>query len=237
MKSMKSLLWIAVMAILGFTACNYTEGPCYRREDIEGPGSDGVGGGPIVPGWGGYGDVPPEPQDATDPPLLDCNKTEQPDEGDDSSSCGDSGVGTVTEGETYTHCSGPCAAKCPVGGVNGFSPAVFKFSTTIPDDGEGKGGGWQEATTTLNFYRWTSLIPEFWDCTVTVGIPLRTAVNGKVSAQTAATITAGVASQASLTVMNIKPELPKGIFCFSLKEEMKSLFKKPPLDSYGARMP
>jgi hypothetical protein len=44
---------LAVTAILGFAACNYTEGQCYRREDIEGPGSDGVGGGPIVPGWGG----------------------------------------------------------------------------------------------------------------------------------------------------------------------------------------
>jgi len=62
------------MAILGPAACNYTDGPCYRREDIEGPGSDGVGGGPIVPGWGGYGDVPPEPQNADEPEPIACNE-------------------------------------------------------------------------------------------------------------------------------------------------------------------
>lgn len=63
-------------ATLGVAACNYTEGRCYRQEDVEGPGSEGAGGGPIVPGWGGYGDAPPDPQDETDPPL-NCNKTEQ----------------------------------------------------------------------------------------------------------------------------------------------------------------
>lgn len=70
---------LAVAAMLDIAACNYTEGECYPREDIEGTGSDGAGGGPILPGWGGYGDAPPEPQDATEPPPLNCNKTEQPD--------------------------------------------------------------------------------------------------------------------------------------------------------------
>jgi hypothetical protein len=234
-----AVLWIA--AILGIAACNYTDGQCYRREDVEGPGSDGAGGGPIVPGWGGYGDVPPTPQDADDPQPVDCDLEPKPDKGDegnkgnDSGSCGD-GSATVAEG-TYTYCGGPCAAKCPTGGVSGFSPSVFKFTTTVPDDGEGKAGGWQEATGTLNFFRWTSLLPETWSCTITVQMPLRTEVNGMVSAQTAASVTAGVASQASFTVMGIKPELPPGIFCYKFKEEMRSLFKKPPLDTYGARVP
>lgn len=77
MRSMKGLLKVTLFAIFGLTACNYTDGPCYWREDIEGAGSDGAGGGPVGPGWGGYGDAPPEPQDATDPPSFDCNMVGQ----------------------------------------------------------------------------------------------------------------------------------------------------------------
>ena len=53
------------------TACNYTEGQCWI--DGESAGSVGAGGGPLVPGWGGFGDVPPEPQGAGDPLPPDCN--------------------------------------------------------------------------------------------------------------------------------------------------------------------
>src|SRR5262245_1060787 len=108
-----------------------------------------------VPSMGGYGDESTQP--------------EQPNKGTDSDSCDDNSV-TVAEG-AYTYCSGQCAAKCPTSGVSGFASSVFKFTTTVPDDGEGKAGGWQEATATLNFFRWTSLLPEAWSCTVTVGMP------------------------------------------------------------------
>lgn len=179
-------LVVALLVLIGnlsLIACNYTAGPYYRREDIQGDSS-----------------------------------------------------AAVAEG-TYTYCSGQYAAKCRAGGMSGFSPSVFKFATTLPDDGEGKAGGWQQATGTLTFYRWTSLLPETWSCMVTVGMPLRTELNGKISTQTAASVTAGVATQASFTVMGIKPEVPPGIFCFKFKEEMRSLLKKPPLDTYGARVP
>lgn len=53
------------------TACNYTEGQCWI--DGEGAGSVGAGGGPLVPGWGGFGEVPPEPQGVGDPLPPDCN--------------------------------------------------------------------------------------------------------------------------------------------------------------------
>ena len=32
---------------------------------------------------------------------------------------------------------------------------IFKFVQTIKDDGEGKGGGWQEATANLKFLEWS----------------------------------------------------------------------------------
>ena len=230
---------LAVTALLDFAACNYTDGQCYRREDIEGTGSDGAGGGTIVPGWGGYGDVPPEPQDTTDPQPVDCNVEEQPvkgnDKGDDSSSCGDIGSDTGADGATVAYCDGPCEAKCLAIGAGSFSPAAFKFSTIVSDDGSGEAGGWQAATAGLNIVRWTSVIPEYWTCTVKVGMPLRTVIHGKISAATAASVAAGVATQASSTVRNIEPPLPQGIFCAKLKDEMSRIFKNE-LKSYGARM-
>jgi hypothetical protein len=72
MKATRSVLWALAIAILLLTACNYDEGQCWLRSEDDGQG--GVAGGPIVPtGAGGFGDVPPKPQDATDPPPPDCN--------------------------------------------------------------------------------------------------------------------------------------------------------------------
>jgi len=49
---------------LALAACNYDAGECYVRGEEAG----GIGGGVISPGGvGGFGDVPPEPQDATNP--------------------------------------------------------------------------------------------------------------------------------------------------------------------------
>jgi len=119
--------------------------------------------------------------------------------------------------------------------VNGFSPAAFKFYTTIPDDGTGKGGGWQVATGTLKFFRWTTLVPESWQCTLTVGMPLRTMLNGVVTPSTAATITADVATTSAHKVADETPDLPQGIFCISLKNMMTAVFQAE-YPSYGAKM-
>lgn len=60
--------WMAVVVVplaLGWSACTTSDGECWlKNEDGAGPG---VGGGPIVPGQGGYGDVAPEPQGAPNP--------------------------------------------------------------------------------------------------------------------------------------------------------------------------
>ena len=51
--------------VCGFVAaCNYDTGECYLRDE----GGQGAGGGIITPaGVGGFGEVPPEPQDAAEP--------------------------------------------------------------------------------------------------------------------------------------------------------------------------
>lgn len=120
---MKRLSWIVVLGILGFTACNYTDGQCYRREDIEGTGPDGAGGGPIVPNWGGYGDVPPDPQDSTEPEPVDCNAENQDDEQSDGGQTDDGSVEAglkvfCLEPEHGPICSERCAAKgIPCGAI------------------------------------------------------------------------------------------------------------------------
>lgn len=226
---MRIPLWIAMIVTVNLIACNYTEGECYPRG--QGGGNAGVGGSIIVPdGAGGFGDVPPEPQGATDTPP-DCNIVPE-------SACdatGGAGGGTAADGETYAYCSDACMAKCSAGGVNGFSPTLFKFATTVPDDGTGEAGGWQVASASLKFVRWTSVLPEPWACPVTIGMPLRTSVNGTVSPGYAATIAAGVATQASSSLMKISPDLPSGVFCSKLKPAMQSLLNVQ-YPTIGAKM-
>lgn len=180
-----------------------------------------------MPGGGGYGDEPqPKPQAGEDSLPPECDPAQQ---------CG-SADSLSTEG-AYTYCSGTCKEKCSKLGIGAFLPSQFPFKTTIEDDGTGLGGGWQEATATLKFFRWTGFFPENWECpALTIGMPLRTQGNGKVPASTAASITAAVATQASANVMDIKPELPQGIFCSKFKEEMKRLFGSEVLKSYGAKV-
>jgi hypothetical protein len=227
---MKKLFWTTGIALLVLAACNYDEGQCWI--DGEGAGSDGAGAGPIVPGTGGYGDVPPDPQDATDPRLADCNAGDDPDKAEnpkkqEDDSCNPIGADVPTaDGTTYAHCTGTCAGECPAGGVNGFSSSVFKFTTIVPDDGKDEAGGWQAATASLKFYRWTGLFPDLpWTCSVTVGMPLRAAAYGTISHTYAATISAGIASQAGMDLMHVKPKLPPGVFCSKLGPTMQALFK------------
>ncbi len=55
----------AIFILLLITACNYDTGECFLR----GEGVQGAGGIIILPpGTGGFGDVPPEPDDTSEPP-------------------------------------------------------------------------------------------------------------------------------------------------------------------------
>jgi hypothetical protein len=73
---MRRFLWIAAISTTLLTSCNYDDGACWSRTEDD--GHTGAGGGPIVPGGGGYGDAPePKPQDTTDPATMGgCDDTE-----------------------------------------------------------------------------------------------------------------------------------------------------------------
>jgi hypothetical protein len=112
-------------------------------------------------------------------------------------------------------------------GTEAYSPSLFQFVTTIPDDGKGAGGGWQVATARLNFVDARQLLmPKTWSCIVEVGMPLRTAADGRISARYAAQVTADIATEASPRVMLLKPQWMQADFCDQFGEEMLRLFRK-----------
>jgi hypothetical protein len=146
--------------------------------------------------------------------------------------CGTAGEAPL--GDIYVYCDAACMTECsPMMGT--FDSSIFKFVTTIPDDGTDKGGGWQQASNELKFRRWTGLLPESWTCPqITVGMPLRTTATPAITPAYAASITAGIANTATGVLMHppsgIDP--PPGVFCTQLKPTMQQLFDTV----YGAKI-
>lgn len=112
-------------------------------------------------------------------------------------------------------------------GEEGFSPSLFKFKTTLPDDGQDKGGGWQEATATLRFVDARHFIPKTWTCPVKIGMPLRSEKHGKIDPTEAGKIASRVTTAASVTVMRRQTEWPvTDLYCIEWYKEMKEVFRK-----------
>lgn len=139
-------------------------------------------------------------------------------------------------GDTYSSCVDPC--NCPsAGSVNGFAAEVFVFETTVKDDGKDAAGGWQVSGAMLKYARLPSfgIIPDTWSCSVVIGMPLRTAVNGIVPPDQAANMSAGIATAASTVLEHGGPKLPPGIFCSKLKPTMQGLWNQV-FPTIGAKM-
>lgn len=243
MNTMRRPLLVAAIILMGITACNYTVGECWPRGEGGGTGSESVaaGGGIIIPtGVGGFGDAPPkQPQDATDPELK-CNSDDTDDtdtEGSTESPTTESPCTAAESEAAFWTCgdADTCSLKCATGGVNAgpFSPVIFKFVTIVADDGKGTAGGWQEASANLRIIRLNYfVIPETWYCPLTIGMPLRTTLNGPISPDYAATLTAKVANQAARIIKKGSSDLPQGIFCIKLKSEITGIFSSQ-YKSYG----
>ncbi len=114
-----------------------------------------------------------------------------------------------------------------------FTAKDFPFVTTVPDRGDGKGGGWQVAKVNLEFIRVT--IPtdvKVWHCDFKIEMPLRTEVMGKVDAKRAAKFSVEITNEVAA---NMDYKLPQGIFCERYRRGVEALFpvKYPDL---GARV-
>jgi hypothetical protein len=117
-------------------------------------------------------------------------------------------------------------AAMPAAAIGSFSRSLFRFRVTVKDDGKAEPGGWQEATTQLNFVDARLLLPKTWSCRVTVGMPLRSSAYGRISTDSAAEMSASVATDASQRVMHRQPEWLTAEFCRAFIIEMKDLFRK-----------
>ena len=119
--------------------------------------------------------------------------------------------------------------------IGSYSPSLFKFTTTLMDDGEGAAGGYQEATApTVKFVDGRQSPPASWTCSVWVGMPVRTEKEGKISPSRAAEIAADVLTIASGVTMKSKPVWIKGAFCAQLEVDMRRVFKAAYLNVGGS---
>lgn len=103
----------------------------------------------------------------------------------------------------------------------GFSPSIFLFVTTVPDDGQGKAGGWQEAVATLKFTDMRHLLPDRWTCTIKVQMPIRSEKYGVITPDVAASMSASAATSASVAVMHRQPRWIAVSYCIQFKDEVE----------------
>lgn len=105
--------------------------------------------------------------------------------------------------------------------VGGFSESLFAFVTIINYDGKSLAGGWQEAVATLRFVDARHFIPQTWTCNVKVGMPIKPEKYGVISATAAASMSAGAATLASVSVMKSRPEWIAALYCGDFKTAME----------------
>jgi hypothetical protein len=144
------------------------------------------------------------------------------------------GTGCVFDGGE----SGPAPAAEPAGNdEQAFDASIFRFTTWVPDSGEGESGGWQRASAPLSFVDTRgSILGKTWVCIVSVQLPIRLHYV-TISPDRAAELTARVANAAGTTVMHSAPSWPiAGLFCRKLAATMQELFTRAPEGSYGARV-
>jgi hypothetical protein len=237
------LLVIVAVAVGTLTACNWTVGDCYPREER----SSGVGAGP---GWdptpvfssSASGDFADAPQDGKEH-KIQCNKTDSDDESqsDSSERPTDSptipqdpcpGVGDIAgDGATFFSCSDACSSKCPPPGMASFTYvdfdlSDFPFVTTVEDDGQGDAGGYQVAMANLKFthavIQPSGRSTTEWYCALTIQMPLRTQFMGRIDPIRAASLSEEITEDVA-NRMDYK--LPQGIFCNRFRLGVEAKFK------------
>jgi hypothetical protein len=112
----------------------------------------------------------------------------------------------------------------PSPAIGSFSASLFKFKTTVEDDGTDKGGGEQQASATLAFVDVRHDPPPAWICNVTIKMPLRTAKYGKISASQAAEISTKVTTKASSAVIHTRDSWQPTLFCKEFQDKMNDIF-------------
>lgn len=122
--------------------------------------------------------------------------------------------------------------------TSAFDASLFKFYPQVLDNGKGPGGGFQKASAALHFVdaRESWLKPNVWNCSVTIGMPIRHRTYGVITPERAAELTANVADAASSSVMSSQTAWISGLFCKRFADKMTELFATAPGGSFGARV-
>ncbi|CAN96258.1 putative secreted protein [Sorangium cellulosum So ce56] len=239
------LLPIVAVLICVLAACNWTVGDCYPREEWERGAGAGGPVGPSVPvitsvSSGDFGDAPPSGSQYGSERKLQCNKTDDEDEEESPSDSSERPTGSPTsppdpcpgigdipgDGATFLSCSEACSSKCPPGMAHfryvNFDPSDFPFVTTVQDDGRGKAGGYQEAKANLKFTRIFPGGTDEWYCSLTIKMPLRTELMGKIDPLRAANLSEEITEEVG-QLMDYN--LPPGIFCERFRSAADAAFK------------
>jgi hypothetical protein len=237
-----ALLLVLTIAVWALAACNMTFGDCYPV----GERTSGAGAGPgseprPVFTSAASGDFGADPQGGGERKIA-CNEWELEDEEERPSDSSETpttyspesprdqcpGAGDVAgAGATFLSCSGACSSKCPKPGMAhfvwvDFDSSYFQFVTIVPDDGTDKGGGYQQAKTNLNFKQVSSAGTREWSCSLTIKMPLRTELMGKIDPLLAANLSEEITEEvAQLMDYN----LPPGIFCDRFHRAVDAAFK------------
>ncbi|WP_437915934.1 hypothetical protein WME73_13125 [Sorangium sp. So ce302] len=238
----KVLFLILTIAVWALAACNMTFGDCYPV----GERTSGAGAGPgseprPVFTSSASGDFGADPQGGGERKIA-CNEWELEDEEERPSDSSETpttyrpesprdqcpGAGDVAgAGATFLSCSGACSSKCPKPGMAhfvwvDFDSSFFTFVTTVEDDGRGAAGGYQQAKTNLNFKQVSSAGTREWSCPITIKMPLRTELMGKIDHLRAAELSEEITEEvAQLMDYN----LPPGIFCDRFHRAVDAAFK------------
>ncbi|AUX25588.1 hypothetical protein SOCEGT47_061360 [Sorangium cellulosum] len=243
MNARRILLLIVAISVCTLAACNWTIGDCYPV----GEGTTGAGAGPgseprPIFTSSATGDYGADPQGGGERKIA-CNEWELEDEEERSSEDAETptytynpktpqdqcpGAGDVAaDGATFLSCSGACSSKCPKPGMAhfvwvNFDPSDFPFVTIVKDDGRGSAGGWQQAKANLKFtHRSSGGIVE-WYCAITIQMPLRTELMGKIDPLYAANLSEEITEEVG-QLMDYN--LPPGIFCKRFAGAADAAFK------------
>jgi hypothetical protein len=240
MNTKRILLPILAIAICMLTACNWTVGDCYPREEWEGGAGAGGPVGPPVPIFsssasGDFGDAPPSgPQDGSKE-KIQCNKTEDEDEEESPSDSSERPTDSPTSPPPPDPCQQSGAPSMGCTGKIPIDPRAFNFVTIVAYDGTGVAGGWQEAKAYLAFGHDNEGDST---CMVHIGMPLRSEEWGMISSDRASSISADVANLSADDVYKKDrgADLPPGVFCKTFKSRMISRFKSDFYIGIGARV-
>jgi hypothetical protein len=110
-----------------------------------------------------------------------------------------------------------------------YPSSAFPFVVDVKDDGQGNAGGWQKADKIFHFVEKSWGIPVyFWKCRIQIQMPIRSAVEGRITPSRAALYSAEVANAVVDPMLDSRASWKNqgAAFCLELKGAMNAKFSE-----------